>query len=294
LAAGEIFRFGSGRYGFGPRTTRLMQAFQRLVDDRARGIRATPYVFPTVIGGDLLERCSYIKSFAQSVSLVSHLREDLHGIQDFAATTRWEGEHLHYDASRLAPASCLLSPSVCFHWYAVNAGMRHAQLQTSTATGKCFRWESGNLSGLERLYDFTMQEIIFLGRAQEVLAKRQEAIVAATAFFDALGVAYEIRSATDPFFIDTYATQTTFQKAFDLKFEVRALLPYKNATFAVGSFNYHQDVFGRAFDIRDTEDQFLHSGCEAYGLERIALMVFAQFGLDPAGWPKSLAEQLRL
>ena len=173
----------------------------------------------------------------------------------------------------------------------MNAGKRHKQLIASrTATGKCSRWESGNLEGLERLYDFSMQEVIFLGRGEEVLAKRQASIDRTTALFDEpLGVAYEIRTATYPFFIDSYAPQVTFQKAFELKFEARALLPYKQKTFAVGSFNYHQDLFGRAFDIQDGNGEPLHSGCVGFGLERIALMVFAQFGLDPANgqrrWP---------
>jgi hypothetical protein len=43
------------------------------------------------------------------------------------------------------------------------------------------------------------------------------------------GLSYEIRSATDPFFIEEYAS-ATFQLAFDLKFEIRADLPYKQKT----------------------------------------------------------------
>ena len=288
LATGEIVPFGPGRYAFGPKLTRLMQAFQRCVDRIARDFRATPLTFPTLIGGDVLERCSYIRSFPHSLSLVSHLREDLDAIQDFAKTTRWSADHLAYDARHLAPAPNLLSPSVCFHYYAMHAGSRHPSLLTSTATGKCFRWESGNLTGLERLYDFTMQEVIFLGGGEEVLAKRTQSIDAAVALFDEIGLAYEIRTATDPFFIDSYAPQVTFQKAFELKFEIRALLPYKERTFAIGSFNYHQDLFGRAFDIRDRADQPLHSGCMGFGIERVALAVCAQFGLEPSGWPKAL------
>ena len=258
---------------------------------RTGRIHGAPRIqFPSLIGGDTLDRCGYLRSFPHSVSLVSHLREDLDAIQRFAETTRWGGAHLGYEEATLAPASCLLSPSVCFHWYASMAGQRRPQLTTTEAVGKCFRWESGNITGLERLYDFTMQEIIFVGTGDAVLAERRRSIEAFSAALDTLGVAYEIRSANDPFFVNDFANQATFQHAFELKFEVRALLPYKNKTFAVGSFNYHMDHFGRAFDIRGDDGLPLHTGCTGFGLERAALMILAQFGLDPKDWPPQLAE----
>jgi seryl-tRNA synthetase len=290
MAAGELVRFGPGRYALGPRIVHLMRAFEAFVHRTGRIHRAPRVQFPSLIGGDVLDRCGYLKSFPHSVSLVSHLREDLEGIQTFAETTRWEGDRLAYDAAHLAPSSCILSPSVCFHWYASMAGQKHAQLVTAEAIGKCFRWESGNVAGLERLYDFTMQEIIYVGTGESVLAERRRSIDVFAAALDALGVAYEIRSANDPFFINDFATQALFQHAFELKFEVRALLPYKKKTFAIGSFNYHMDFFGRTFGLRAADDSPLHSGCTAFGLERAALMILAQFGLDPAGWPAPLAE----
>jgi seryl-tRNA synthetase len=288
--AGELVRFGPGRYALGPRIVHLMRAVEAFVHWTGREFGAPRTQFPALIGGDVLDRCAYLRSFPHSLSLVSHLREDLAAIQGFATTTHWEGDRLVYERDHLAASSCLLPPSICFHWYAALAGRRFDQGIASEATGKCFRWESGNIAGLERLYDFTMQEIMFMGHREAVLAKRQRSIEVFSAALDELGLAYEIRSATDPFFVDEYAQQVTFQKAFELKFEVRALLPYKKQTFAVASFNYHQDFFGRAFDIRSTDGTPLHSSCTGFGLERAALMVLAQFGLDPAGWPAPLAE----
>jgi seryl-tRNA synthetase len=224
-AAGELVRFGPGRYALGPRVVHLVRAFEAFVHRAGREFGAPRVQFPALIGGDVLDRCGYLKSFPHAVSLVSHLREDLAAIQGFAATTRWEGDRLAYERDHLAGASCVLSPSVCFHWYAALAGQRHGQAIAREAIGKCFRWEAGNTTGLERLYDFTMQEIMFMGSGEAVLARRQRSIDAFSTALDALGVAYEIRSASDPLFVDEYAPQVTFQKAFELKFEVRALLP---------------------------------------------------------------------
>jgi seryl-tRNA synthetase len=92
----------------------------------------------------------------------------------------------------------------------------------------------------------------------------------------------------DPFFIEDFAQQTAFQLAFDLKFEIRANLPYSQGSIAAGSFNYHQDFFGKSFDIRDASGAPVHTGCVGYGLERLVLSFVAHHGLSPDGWPQAV------
>jgi seryl-tRNA synthetase len=185
-----------------------------------------------------------------------------------------------------------LSPSVCFHLYAWFAN-RVLNAQCVTAIGKCFRYESRNMAGLERLWDFTMREVIFLGTADYVLGHRQKTIDATVRILDRWGFAYEIKSATDPFFIEDYAPMAAFQLAFELKFEVLAPLPYSQKDLAIGSFNYHQDFFGRSFDISDADGVPIHTGCVGFGLERVALAFLAQHGLDPRAWPAEIAGRIR-
>jgi len=110
---------------------------------------------------------------------------------------------------------------------------------------------------------------------------------------DKWALAYEIKSATDPFFIEDYSAMTAFQLAFELKFEILAPLPYKRKDLAIGSFNYHQDFFGRSFDISDSGGEPIHTGCVAFGIERVALAFLAQRGLDPAKWPATIANRVR-
>ena len=102
-----------GADAFGPKTTRLMQAFHRLVDAKAREMRATPLTFPTLIGGDVLERCSYIKSFPHSLSLVSHLREDLDGSRTLQRRPAGPGNTSTTTPSTSRPRRACSSPSVC-------------------------------------------------------------------------------------------------------------------------------------------------------------------------------------
>jgi hypothetical protein len=60
----------------------------------------------------------------------------------------------------------------------------------------------------------------------------------------------------------------------------------------VGSYNYHQDFFGRHLDIRLPDDAPASTGCVAFGLERLAFAFLAQYGLDPGEWPEAVRDAL--
>lgn len=290
---GQIYRYGNGRYGLGPHLVALVEAFDRQFLRTVGSFSPEAHQFPSIIGGDVLSRCRYIKSFPHSLSLVHHLREDLEAIQGFADEAEWGDSHLHVKPGSLAQPETLLSPTVCFHCYAWLADSKQTRPRIITARGKCFRFESGNLRGLERLWDFSMRELIFVGPKEFVLEQRQKVIDASARLLDRWNLSYEIKTATDPFFIDDFSQQSAFQRAFDLKFEVRAALPYKpGGSVAIGSFNIHQDFFGRSFSIETVDGQPLHTGCVGFGLERIALALIAQHGLDPAGWPPGVREDI--
>lgn len=292
IEEGELLSYGRGRYGFGPKITGLMDYFDQRVRRMAATFEASAHTFPALIGADVLDRCRYLRNFPASLNMVAHLREDHAVLQDFARTVRLDGNELLCDRNGLSGVECLLSPSVCFHWY---RWLRDAELPNPvaiTALGKCFRYESSNLSGLERLWDFTMREIIFVGSAEYVLASKDTLVAESTQFLNELGLAYEISTATDPFFVDSYAVQAAYQQGFDLKFELLAPLPYSGKKLAVGSINYHQDFFGRSFAI-GYRGGSAHTGCIGFGYERLALAFLAQHGLDQENWPERVQEGIR-
>jgi seryl-tRNA synthetase len=290
-ARGELARFGAGRYALGPLLTRLVSALDREMEGVAATMAAPPYQFPSLIAAEVLDRCRYLTNFPASLSLVSHLREDLGALQEFARTVAWDGRALQYPATAAAPAEALLSPSVCFHWYHWLRDHVLTAPRAITAKGKCFRYEASNLSGLERLWDFTMREIVFVGPADFVLDRRQASLHHAVGLLDALGLRYTVATAADPFFVDSYAVQAAFQQGFELKFELLCPLPYTGRNLAVGSINYHQDFFGRSFAIT-ASDAPAHTGCIGFGLERLALAVAAQHGPDPAAWPRWITSRI--
>jgi hypothetical protein len=293
LDRGEISQEAVGIYSLGPLVTRLIAYFERRFLELADSFSAVPYRFPTLIPARYLERVGYFRAFPHSLSFVTHLREDLDVIDDFSQHTAC-GEHgLNTPAESFSSVQNLLSPAVCYHLYFALADkpLPGGKL-VATAVGNCFRYEAINLASLERLWNFTMREIIFVGSKDFVLENRETARQRMAKVLEEIGVAYRVESANDPFFIGEFRKQAAFQSAFQLKFEIRARLPFKDATLAVGSYNYHQDFFGRNLNISLADGSPVHTGCVAFGLERIAFAFLAQFGLDPAGWPSTVREAL--
>lgn len=286
LASGQLSREANGIYALGPLVARLIDYFEGQFLALAESFGAAPYRFPTLIPARYLERVNYFRAFPHSLTFATHLREDLDVIDEFSQHAACDHQGLTTPLDSFASIQALLSPAVCYHLYFALADKPLPGGQAvATAVGNCFRYEAINLTSLERMWNFTMREVIFVGPKNFVLENREIARQRMANFFEQIGLAYRVESANDPFFIGEFRKQAAFQSAFQLKFEIRAHLPFKNATLAVGSYNYHQDFFGRSLNISLPDGSPAHTGCVAFGLERIAFAFLAQFGLDPAAWP---------
>jgi seryl-tRNA synthetase len=287
LASGELKQETNGVFALGPLVSRLIEYFESRFVQLADTFDAQPYRFPVLIPARYLERVNYFHAFPQSLSFATHLRGDLDVIDHFAQHAACD-EHgsLTTKPDSFAGIQNLLSPAVCYHLYFGLADQTLPEGKViATAVGNCFRYESINLVSLERLWNFTMREVIFVGSKDFVLENREIARQRMSKVFEETGLAYRVESANDPFFIGDYRKQAAFQSAFQLKFEIRAALPFKNSTLAVGSYNYHQDFFGRHLNISLPDGTPAHTSCVAFGLERMAYAYLAQFGLDPVKWP---------
>jgi seryl-tRNA synthetase len=289
LEAGQIHQEAPGVYTMGPLVTRLIDYFETCFVELAEAFDAKPYRFPTLIPARYLERVNYFRAFPHSLSFATHLREDLDIIDDFAQQAACDTGGLNTPKESFAQFQTLLSPAVCYHLYfsLADKPLPNGQL-VATAVGNCFRYESFNLRSLERLWNFTMREVIFVGSKDFVLENREAARKYMSTVFEEIGLAYRVESANDPFFIGEFRKQAAFQSAFQLKFEIRARLPFKEETLAVGSYNYHQDFFGRHLEISLPDGSPAHTGCVAFGLERMAYAFLAQYGLDSHNWPSAV------
>ncbi len=291
LARGEVSEEAKGIYLLGPLVTRLVQFFESRFLLLADEFGAEPYRFPTLISAKMLDRVNYFSAFPHSLTFATHLREDLDIINRFAEETHYHPGGLNSPPEAFSKIEALLSPAVCYHLYFSLADhpLPDGKL-VATAVGNCFRYESTNLNSLERMWNFTMREVIFVGPKEFVLENRQKSRRFMEKIFEEIGLVYHVETANDPFFVGEFRKQTAFQTAFQLKYEIRASMPFKNSTLAVGSYNYHQDFFGRHLNITLPDGGPIHTGCTAFGLERMVYAFLAQFGFDPANWPPVVRE----
>lgn len=269
-----------------------VDALGALLDNFMRPWNAQPIQTPVLIPAPVLARCDYFRSFPQYVSFVSHLHEEFETIDGFRS--RHQERDTLDDATRGdldIPGVCL-SPAVCYHIYHRHSGEPVPATGTIyDVSGRCFRYESTNLSDMRRLWEFTMRELVFVGEREWVLAERQKAIDAFIPILDALGLPTEIRTASDPFFVAPDANaKTYFQLSSETKYEISVEVG-ADERLAVGSFNYHTDFFGKAFDTAAGEAGAAHSVCVAFGLERLAYAVLVHYGSDPASWPALLRQR---
>jgi seryl-tRNA synthetase len=291
---GWLFDLGRGQVGLGGPAFALVRKLDAdCVDLARRTFGAAERVYPSLIPTGVLGRCGYFGSFPHSVSFVAHLVEDFDRIEAFRAANSAGGVLEIPNRADMVFDACL-APAVCYHVYQSFEGTVLGPSGAAiTAAGKCFRYESSNLSGLERLWDFTMREVVFLGSAEQVTKRRQEAIAAVVEQLERWDLEGTIVTANDPFFPTTYATKRYWQLVADMKFELR--LPIEGPsesprTIAACSFNLHESFFGEAFRVSTEDGGRAFTACVGWGLERCVLACFAQHGFVPGDWPESLRD----
>jgi len=287
---------GSGRVALSGPALRALRA----VDEDARRRAVTVYgareeAYPTLIATHALARCGYLSSFPQSLSVVTHLVEDFDVIEDFRRAHEVDPALRTLEPGTFVAPPCCLSPAVCYHCYLGLEGQRLTEgPAVVTAAGKCFRYESINMVGLDRLWDFTMREIVFVGTEDDVLTHRARGLELAAAQLEAWDLAGHVETANDPFFSAAYAGKSYAQLRGELKYELRLDVAAQGdaapRTLACASFNLHDNFFGRTFSIEASDGAPAFTGCIGWGLERWVLALFAQHGFEPADWPPALRD----
>lgn len=286
-----VQQLGTGQVALWGTALRLFRYFDRVFAAFGDPWRAEPVQTPTLIPSPVLAKCDYFRSFPNNVTFACHLPEDADLISDFRARHQQRDDLDEKAIGQMVTPEACLSPAVCYHVYHMNAGRTlPATGITYGICGKCFRYESSNMTGLRRLWDFTMREVVFLGGREDVLERRERSIEMMSRFLDEHGLAGEIRTASDPFFIAPDAVaKAYFQLSSETKYEISLMLP-GDERVAVGSHNYHTDFFGRAFDVHVEGAGAMHSVCVAFGLERWVYAFVMQHGSDPSGWPAAMRE----
>jgi seryl-tRNA synthetase len=82
------------------------------------------------------------------------------------------------------------------------------------------------------------------------------------------------------------------QKQQQLKFELLIPLRSEEQPTACMSFNYHREHFGTTWGIQDANGEPAHTGCVAFGMDRLAVAMFHTHGTDLSAWPAKVRDLL--
>ena len=242
--------------------------------------------FPPVMSRRDLERHGYLKSFPNLIGCACSLHGSEAEIRT-AAESPANGWTKSLQATEL-----VLSPAACYPVYPIVAArgpVAKGGLLFDVACD-CFRREPSK--DLDRLQSFRMREYVCIGAAAEISAFRDRWIIRAEAIAADLGLPNRIEQASDPFFGRIGQMKAIAQKQQALKLELVVPLHSEEKPTACMSFNYHQAHFGTTWDINLEDGTPAHTGCVAFGMDRLSIALFWTHGLDTSAWPARTRDAL--
>jgi len=248
---------------------------------RQRDPQAEIMRFPPVMSRKQLEKSGYLESFPNLLGCVCTLHGSEAAIRSAVEKADSGGDW----TTSVTSTDLVLSPAACYPVYPIAAG--RGQLPSGglqfDIEADVFRREPSR--SLDRLQSFRMREFVRIGTPQEILSFRERWMARAPELAADLSLPFTIDVANDPFFGRVGQVMAVSQRQQALKFEL--LIPYypTAAPTACMSFNYHREHFGQVWGIRDEQGELAHTGCVAFGIDRLVVALFAIHGLDLQKWP---------
>lgn len=277
-----------GIYGRSGVYEAIAEGMNALVTQAGADQQAEVLRFPPTTPRKDFEDSEYLKSFP-------HLAGTVHSFcgnerDHFRLLERLEEGEDWTDQQRTTRV--VLTPAACYPIYPVMArrGPLPPEGRVVDVFSYCFRHEPS----LEptRMQMFRMREYVRLGSAGQILAFRQMWIERGQALADQLELRHTLDVANDPFFGRGGKLVADNQRDQKLKFEL--LIPVNDGAppTACMSFNYHVDHFSTVWTLRTSDGEKAHTGCAAFGIDRLTLALLREHGLELGQWPKTVRAAL--
>jgi seryl-tRNA synthetase len=277
-----------GLYGRSGEFEDVIAAFERLIDRTGGGDGAEAIRFPPGMNRAYFEKSGYMKSFPQLAGTVHSFcgndHDHLSLLQCMEEGKDWTKEQKATDIA-LTPAACYpLYPTIAKRGaISMKGGLYDLQ-------SYCFRHEPSKDPARQQL--FRMREYVCMGTEAHVTDFRQSWMDRGVEMMKSVGLDVEIDVANDPFFGRAGRLLANNQRDQNLKFELLIPVTSQANKTACMSFNYHQDAFGQKWGLNLEDGSVAHTACVGFGLERIALALFAKHGLDTKLWPEDVRKVL--
>jgi seryl-tRNA synthetase len=257
---------------------------------RHRPAEAEIFRFPPVMSRASLEKQGYLKSFPNLIGAVCCLEGSEREISQSAAKHELGGDW----TEDLVPADLVLAPAACYPVYPIAAerGTVPDEGYVFDVASDCFRHEPSK--SVDRFQSFRMREYVRIGTPEQIQAFREPWIARAEGIADDIGLPYSVDVANDPFFGRVGTMMASQQRADALKFELLVPVRSKDKPTACMSFNYHKEHFGEVWGLSNAKGEVLHTGCVAFGMDRLAVALFVIHGAKVKHWPAGVKAALGL
>jgi seryl-tRNA synthetase len=288
LEAGILVPTGvEGLYGRSGLFEDVVEALDRVIVEVGADQHSERFRFAPVVPTPVFEKTDYLRSFPNLTGAIS----------TFTGGDREHAELLAIHAEggdwsrKLEPAGSMLVAATCHPVYPMMTGTLPDGGRRIDLFGYCFRHEPS--IDPARMQAFRQHEYVYVGTPDGARAHREMWVERAYDLLSSLDLTVVAEAANDPFFGRAGRMLAMNQREESLKTElvVRLYGDLGDGT-AVASSNCHLDHFGVNFDIKTADGEVANSACVGFGIERIVLALFANHGLDPAGWPAKTRQRL--
>ena len=275
-----------GAFGRGAVFEDVLERFNTLVSQLARADRAEVYTFPPVISRNVLEKVKFLDSFPHLCGAVYSFFGKEVQAKALAARVN-EGKPW---GDLLGMTEVVMNPAACYPVYPSFSGTIPEAGRLVTMLNWVYRHEPS--AEPTRMQSFRVREFVRAGTPQQVLEWRDLWLRRGLELLISLGLPARSQVAADPFFGRGGKLLAVNQKEQQLKFEVLVPVVSAEEPTAVCSFNFHQDHFAAAFDIRTGDGSVANTACLGFGLERIVMALFKTHGFEPEQWPAEVRRRL--
>ena len=266
----------------------VIRGIEAYVSAAGRELGALQLHLPPLMARSTLTANGYLGTFPNLVGQISSYEGSE---ADVAELVRLAQEGGPWE-SMMSPIDVTLCPAACHAIYPLLEGTavpdegRVFEVQCA-----CFRNEPSDDPA--RLRSFRMHEFVVVGSMDRALAHREEWLERARQLLVDLGLDVGVVVANDMFFGRGGRLLAAGQRRKELKFELVAPIS-ADEPGAIGSGNYHEDIFGNAHHIALRDGTPAHSACVGFGLDRIALALYRRHGFATTAWPEDVTSRLGL
>jgi seryl-tRNA synthetase len=261
-----IIDVSNGLVTLGPEAVWIRELLETRFLSWAADCGAARMLFPTLMSVKDLDSLDYFRNFPHLASAVSRIREE--NLQaDYIESSATN----NISSSHLASSEYVLPSAACYNIYVYMRNTTLERPEYVTTVANCFRNES-EYKGLERLWSFSMREIVCVGSAETVQSHLKSFKQRILNFAEQIELPLSVQVATDPFY-QSQGARALAQQLFPVKEEF-----VYGGSVAIASVNFHRNFFGERCEIKTSNGEAAFSGCVAFGIERWIHALLDHFG----------------